>query len=149
MASGLLELNLRPDAPTLRRFGFIALAGFGLLALCAYAEVLVFGFGLGPSRLAVSGAFAAIGVTAGLLSLVYPAGNRPIWVVLTLVSFPIGFVLSHVVMVVLFFAVFAPIGALLRALGKDPIERGASQDAKSYWQQARPARNKERYFRQF
>jgi hypothetical protein len=107
----------------------------------------MFAAGLGEQRNAVTKALAAAGVVAALFSLVYPPANRPIWIVLTLVTLPIGFVLSHVVMAVLFFCVFAPIGALLRALGKDPIERGPESGTESYWQSSPPRRDKARYFR--
>ena len=52
--SGMIDLNLNPDAKTLRQFGFIALGGFGLLAALAYTESFIFSFGLGGSRLTVA-----------------------------------------------------------------------------------------------
>lgn len=149
MSATFVELNLRPDAATLRRFGFIAFVGFGALAVCARLEVLAFAHGLGGARDTVALALAALGVLAATSSLVHPPLNRPLWIALMLVGYPIGLVLSHVILAVLFFGVFAPIGVLLRALGKDPMQRHPSADARSYWTDAPPADAKDRYFRQF
>ena len=61
----LVELNLNPDRATLKSFGWIALVGFGLLALMAYYETFIFAFGLGDARetvaLVLAGAAAPIG----------------------------------------------------------------------------------------
>ncbi len=149
MSSRFVELNLNPDARTLRQFGFIALVGFGALALCARFEVLLFAAGLGGARDAVSGSLGAVGALSALLSCVRPTLNRPLWVALTLVTYPIGMVLSYVLMGVLFFCIIAPVGALLRALGKDPLEHGFSREAESYWSTIRTRREKQSYFRQF
>jgi hypothetical protein len=144
----MLELNLAPDAATLRRFGFIALGGFGVLAVCARMEWLVFAAGLGSARDAVALGLGALGVFAALCSLAHPPLNRALWVALTLVGYPIGFLLSHLILAVLFFGVFAPIGALLRMLGHDAMRLGRS-DAASYWTDAAAPDTKDRYFRQY
>ena len=52
--ANMIELNWRPDRRILRQFGFIAVAGFGFIAIIAWFEVLIFSFGLGGAR--VSGA---------------------------------------------------------------------------------------------
>ena len=48
--SKLIEINLRPDERPLRQFGFIALAGFALLALLAWQDWLLFRFRLRAAR---------------------------------------------------------------------------------------------------
>ena len=42
---------------------------------------------------------------------------------LAVITFPIGFVLSYVILGLLFYAIIAPIGLLLRLFGKDPLDR--------------------------
>ena len=49
--SKMIEINLSPDEKTLRQFGWIALGGFGFLAVIAWFEVLIFAFGYGLARL--------------------------------------------------------------------------------------------------
>ena len=147
--SKLVEINFNPSRKTLRQFGVIAFVGFGILAALAYYEKLVFSFGLGEARIPVVATFAAIGAIALLFSLVAPAANRFLYVGLTLLAFPIGFVLSYVIMGTLFFLIIAPIAILFRLLGKDFMHRGYDPSAPSYWVPARPARDKDSYFHQY
>ncbi|MCB9592310.1 MAG: hypothetical protein H6719_06230 [Sandaracinaceae bacterium] len=149
MAS-MVELNFNPSDRTLRQFGWIALGGFGLLAALAWFELGMFSFGLGNARPAVAGALGAVGVLSALLSLVYPKANRILFVSLSVVTFPIGFVLSYVIMGLLFFGMFAPIAIAFRVLGRDALRRrGATSKATSHWEKARPARPKSDYFKQY
>ena len=147
--SKLVELDLKPDDKTLRQFGWIALVGFGALAAMAWFEVLIFGFGLGAARPAVTLGFAALAVISLLQSLIFPRANWPIYVVLTLLAFPIGFVVSYIIMGTLFYLLITPIGLAMRLFGRDPMMRGFEPDRESYWVESRRDRGKESYFRQF
>ncbi|MDG2048727.1 MAG: SxtJ family membrane protein [Myxococcota bacterium] len=147
--SKLVELDLTPDEKTLRQFGFIALAGFGALAAMAWFEVLLFGFGLGDARQAVSAGLAALAVVSLVQSLVFPKANWPIYVGLTLLAFPIGFVLSYVIMGTLFYLLITPIGLGMRLFGRDPMMRKLEPNLETYWVKSRSDRGKESYFRQF
>ena len=147
--SQMVELNLRPDARTLRQFGWIALGGFGLLALLAWNGWLAFAYLGEESRASVALALAALAAVSGLFSLVFPKANLPIYLGLTIAAFPIGFVLSYVIMGTLFYVVIAPIGLLMRLFGHDPMDRRFRPDAKSYWVDARPQRPRDSYFKQF
>jgi hypothetical protein len=149
MSTKMLQLNLSPDERTLKQFGFIALGAFGLLAVCAFYETWMFSFGLGALRSPVATALAGVGAASGLLSLVWPKANKALFLGLTVVSYPIGLVMSYVILGVLFFGIFAPIGGLLRLAGADPMQRALRKDERSYWSSTRPNRSKESYFRQF
>jgi len=145
----MVELNLRPDTRTLRQFGWIALVGFGLLALLAWQGWLVFARLEVGTRETVALVLAALAGISTLFSLVWPKANLPIFLGLTLLAFPIGFVLSYVIMATLFYVVIAPVGAALRLVGKDPMDRRFLPAAKTYWIDARPERPRESYFKQF
>jgi hypothetical protein len=149
MAAHPIDLDLNPDARKLARFGAVALLAFGVLAVCAWFEAFVFGFGLGAARIPVALALAAVGIAAGLCSLVHPRANLALYVLLSVLTYPIGLVVSHAILAVLFFGLFAPTGVLLRLLGRDAMQRSLRRDAATYWSDARPARPKESYFRQF
>jgi hypothetical protein len=148
MAS-MIEIDLRPDSRTLRQFGWIALVGFGLLATMAWNEWLIFSFGLGAWKQTVVGALAGVGLLAAVFSLVYPKANLPIYLGLTILAYPIGFVLSYVIMGTIFYLMLAPVGIFFRITGRDPMKRRFEPAAKSYWVDSRPARPSESYFRQF
>jgi hypothetical protein len=68
---------------------------------------------------------------------------------LTLIALPIGFVLSWVIMVLLFYVVITPIGLAMRWAGRDPLEKRFEPETESYWVEVRRERPRESYFRQF
>lgn len=147
--SRLVEIDFNPDARTLRQFGIIAFIGFGALAALAYYEKLVFAWGLGGARVWVAVGFGALGLLALSFSLVAPRANRVLFVALSLVAFPIGFVLSHLIMATLYFLVIGPVAVALRLLGRDPMNRAIDPQADTYWSPARPGRDKDSYFHQY
>lgn len=147
--SRMLQLNLDPEPRILRQFGIIALFGFGLLAFAAWTESFIFAMGLGSARMAVVSVFGGLGVLSLVFSLVAPKLNRPIYVGLALLTYPIGLVLSYLIMATLFFVIIGPIGLTLRALGKDPMRRSIDRAARSYWTDVERQRGSADYFRQF
>ncbi len=147
--SKMVEINFRPDDRTLRQFGWIALVGFGFVAAIAWFELLIFSFGLGPARPWVAGVCGGLAGVAALFSLVCPRANLPIYVGLAVLTYPIGFLLSHLIMGTLFFGLIAPMAILFTIIGRDPMKRRYQPEAGSYWSDARPTRGGESYFKQF
>ena len=47
--------------------------------------------------------------------------------------YPIGWIVSHLVMTLLFYLVFTPVGLLMRATGHDPLNRLFDSRMESYW----------------
>jgi hypothetical protein len=146
--SRLVELQLRPPRARLRNFGFVALVAFGALAFLARNGLAIFA-GLHDARLPVAVALAGVGALSAIFSLTYPPANRPLYVALTLISFPIGFALSYVLMAVLFFGVFGLVALVMRLLGRDPLHRRYDPKAATYWSTPRRSRGNDSYFRQF
>ncbi|QXD16338.1 DUF4407 domain-containing protein [Rhodocaloribacter litoris] len=80
-----------------------------------------------PVGLGVAGAVLALG---GWLA---PRLFRPLyraWMGLALV---LGFVMTRVVLTLVFYLVVTPIGLLLRLFGRDPLQRRRDPAASSYW----------------
>ena len=90
-----------------------------------------------------------IGGLSGLLSLVRPEWNRFLFVGLSLVAFPIGFVVSHIILAVLFYGMITPVGIVFRLIGRDPLRRKLDRSATSYWITHKSVESVERYFRQY
>ena len=146
----MIEIQLDPDEQTLKQFGFIALVGMGAIAALAWFVWLVFAGGwLGEARPVVAATIASVGVLAALISLLYPRANKPLFIGLSLAAFPIGWVLSHVIMATLFFLIITPIGLVMRGLGRDPLDNRFADGAESYWRQSRASRSSSSYFKQF
>ena len=136
----LLTLNLKPSKRDLTWFGLVMALFFGL-----FGTMFFFKFD------AVTTAYVF-----WALALLFPAvyyGVRPLRVPLfrgwmTLV-FPIGWVVSHVILIIVYYLVVTPIGLLLRLFGHEPMKRRFDRNASSYWVERRPAENVSRYFRQY
>jgi hypothetical protein len=74
---------------------------------------------------------------------------RFVFLTLSYAAFPIGFVVSHVILAIVYYLILTPIGLLVRAIGRDPMERRFDRDAESYWVVRQPIDDPGRYFRQF
>jgi len=89
-------------------------------------------------------------VLAGLLSgggLVLPALMRPIFVGLILLTFPIGWVVSHLLLGLIFYGVVTPIGLILRISGHDPLQL-KKPSGNSVWKTSVGKTDATRYLRQ-
>jgi hypothetical protein len=91
---------------------------------------------------------AAIGVIQFVLhQLGIRALTLGLYVVLTLVAFPIGFVLSHVLIAVIYYLVITPIGLLFRLVGRDAMLRRPDPSLPSYWHARPTSRPAASYFK--
>jgi hypothetical protein len=146
----LVQINWRPDRNELRKFGFISLAAFGLLGGWLFVQQSIFGIDLSTDRAHVA-AYVCWGLAVASLagSLTVPEVLRPLYIGLTAVSLPIGFVVSHVLMAVVYYGLLTPIGLFFRAIGRDALQRRMDPAAKTYWQPRHVTHDKEDYFNQF
>ena len=135
----LLELNVAPSTKDLRWF-----AGLWWPLLCAVAGAALL------RKFHLSEAAIGLWIVAGILAvagLVSPLIIRPVYSAVIRLTYPIGFVLSYVLLFAVYFFIFTPIGALVR-LFHDPMSRKLDRAAGSYWTAHQPD-PVERYFRQF
>ena len=90
-------------------------------------------------------------VAYALLSIsLWPPALRPTHWLLMKIAHALGWLNTRLILIVLFYIVFTPIGLLLRLFGKDLLSRKIDRGAKSYWiekekEEFEPAR----YERQF
>ena len=146
---GVASINLRPKPRVLRQFGYAAVIGFGLVGAMAWFQFGLFGAGLGSWRVGVAATMATLGALSLVFSLVCPRANLPLFIVLSVVAFPIGFALSYVVLGLLYYGVLTPAGFVLRLLGKDPMARRFETASRTYWVDAQKPRPESSYFRQY
>ena len=64
-------------------------------------------------------------------------------------AYPIGLVVSHVILAIAFYLVFTPVGLLMRWLGRDPMEREFDPSRASYWKKREERNEDARYFKQY
>jgi len=138
---GLIRIDHRPTRTSLHVFGVAWLVFFSVVAwiVSSRSDSATAGW----MTLAVTWALALAGFA-------FPAFMRLLYVGLSYVAFPIGFVISHAVVVLLFYLVFTPVGVALRLAGYDPMHRKPDPEADSYWT-AKPEddRGPSRYLRQY
>ncbi len=134
------DIPWRPASRTLRQFAVCWMLFVGLLAFRAVAH---------DGHFVAGAVLTALAVGFGLAGLIWPATVRPLFVVLTVATFPIGWVVSRVLLAVLFYGVFAPVGLIMRRLGRDVLELRPPLNRHSYWELKQIAADPRRYFRPF
>ncbi len=92
---------------------------------------------------------AALALTVGPLGILIPQAMRPIWAASLLVTFPIGWLISHALLTVLFYGIFTPIAAVFRLIGRDPLGRHRKLAGDTFWVVKPAVTDVRRYYRQF
>ena len=132
------DVTKAPTEKTLRQFAVLCLLFFG---------------GLGAWRLWQRGAdlqaitLVSGGTVIGLAGLVRPASIRLVFTGWMMAAFPIGWVVSRVVLGLLFYGVFTPVAAAFRLSGRDALHR-RRQARPSYWSTKVQPVNSASYLRQ-
>lgn len=88
---------------------------------------------------------ALIGGGAGLIQ---PKVLKPIFVVWMILAFPIGWLVSHTMLLLMFVCVFTPLGLLLRMGGHDPL-RLKKPKGDTFWSPKTQQQDPSRYLKQF
>ncbi len=137
----MIKINRTPSRSELRQFAGIWFPGF-FLVVGAFAAHR---WGWSTPIMAVWSVVATVSVLGVLL----PSAVRPLYLAWMYAAYPVGWLISHLVLTMLYFGVFTPVGITFRLLGKDLLERSFERSAKTYWTARRPTENASQYFRQF
>jgi len=137
----VIEINKNPSKKELGWFGVLMAAFFGFVGFMAWRK-----FDSWTAAQVLWGA----GVVMPLVYYAVPPIRRPMYLGWIYATYPIGWVVSHVVLGLIFYVVFSAVGLLLRVFGVDPMTRRLAPEAKTYWNEHRPCDAKpSRYFRQY
>lgn len=136
----LIEIDWSPGRRQLRVFGLSALA-----ASIVLAGVFVWLWGLAIVWAVVA---LATGAAILLLSLAWPGAARIVYVALSAIGLPVGFVVSFVLLAVFYFLLLTPVALLFRLIGRDSLHRRFDRAADSYWIARKPTAGLDRYFHQ-
>jgi hypothetical protein len=136
----LTELNMNPSERELRWFGAL-LGVFGALV----GALLRWRFDA-PTAAGILWCLTAA-VTAAYYLL--PPLRWMLYRAWMTAAFPIGWLVSHAVLAIAYFLVFAATGAVMRLFGRDPLHRRFDPGAASYWVERRASGDPDRYFRLF
>jgi hypothetical protein len=132
------DLPLNPSRRMLRQFSMLWIVFFGAGAMWQW-------FGRDHHTLAV--AYATLALTFGPIGLTAPAAMRPVYITWLVAAFPIGWLVSRVLLAVLFFGLTTPLALWFRWRGRDVLGLGR-RDVPSYWTAKSQPSGPASYFRQ-
>jgi hypothetical protein len=137
----IVQINREPSRRQLNQFGFIWLGFLALFGVLAY-------FKFESPQVAMWLWIAAVVVP--VVGWLVPSIMRLVFLGMSYLAWPIGFVVSHVVLAVVYYLVVTPIGLFMRLFGYDPMRDRFDREAASYWVERSPQGvGTKRYFRQF
>ena len=133
------HVKWRPDDAELRRFAISMLVGFSLLGLFAAWRAKEMSTG--------SLVLWGIGLLLAMAAFV-PRLGRVAYLGVYLPTSIIGYFVSQVILVLMFFFIITPVGITLRLIGKDPLQQ-RRQKHKTGWTPVKGVKNEDSYYRQF
>lgn len=132
------DLPRNPSTTTLRQFSAIWLVVFGVLG----------GLRIWHGQTFVGCLIVVAAVVGGIVGLTAPRLMRPIFVGWMIAVFPIGWLVSHVLMGIVYALLFVPLGIAFRLSGRDSL-RVRRENRDTYWQPKASAADLASYYRQF
>ena len=133
------DIPRNPPERMLRQFAGLWILFFAAIAWSQY-------FRSHNTRAAVIVGAIAVGI--GVPGVFFPRFLKPVFVGWMILAFPVGWLVSRVILMLLFFGIFAPVGLCLRILGHDPL-RLRKPTVDSYWGKKSQQTRLRRYLKQF
>lgn len=134
----LIRINKNPTGRQLLVFGTAWFVALGALGWASYSR----------GRPHVAEAAWSLSLCVPIIGIAYPRSLRWIYLGLSYATFPIGFVVSHAVLALLYFLVLTPVGMTMRVFRYDPLARKFDPKARTYWAPRDKQRPPESYFNQ-
>jgi hypothetical protein len=85
----------------------------------------------------------------GGLGLIRPAAMRWLFVGATVLAFPIGWVVSQVMLAVMYYGIITPLAVWFRLRGRDLLSRKPAPNRASFWAPKHTPSDMRAYFRQY
>jgi len=136
----IVDINWNPSKKELKVFSLLLIVFFAIVAWLAHSK---------GASIETASLIAGVGAVVGIAGALSPAFIRVVYVVWMAAVFPIGFVVSNVVLAVVFYGVVWPIGLLTKLTGKNALQLGLDREAKTYWNVRQSVKDPRRYFRQY
>jgi hypothetical protein len=132
----------KPDwnsSRTLRQFALLCLVIFSALAASEH---------FWHKRDGAALLFGVLAALLGLGGLIWPGGIRPVFITAIKLTMPIGWVMSRVLLGILFFVFFTPLALVFKLIGRDALRRRYEPGQQSYWEPKPSATDVKSYLRQ-
>lgn len=135
----LFDRNREPGQRELNVFG-------AMLALFFLIAGGLFWWRTGST--AIAAVFWILATLLAIFYYVFPSIRRPTYRIAVNLTYPIGWVIWHLMLVMIYFGWITPAGLLIRLFGRDPMGRRLDRSAGTYWVPRKPTTDVDRYFRQ-
>ncbi len=135
----LIRLNTRPSRRQLVQFGVAWIVFFLLVALLAAWR-------------SASGSpwpMVAIALIPPLIGWIFPGFLRVLFIALSAVTFPIDFVVSHLILAGVYYLVLSPTGLILRLLKPGLFPKKPDASLTTYWRSRTRIRERNDYFKPY
>jgi hypothetical protein len=134
----LSDLPLNPTKRTLRQFAGAWLLVFVVAAIRSSLH----------SHKTAAIVLALIALV-GLAGLVKPLLVKYLFIGATVVAYPLGWVVTQLMLVIMFYAVLTPIALIARWRGRDPLQLRRQTAKSSFWASRGEPQPPENYLKQF
>jgi hypothetical protein len=134
-----MQQERSPSRSELRWFGVVVLAVFAVLG------------GLAWWRLDAPGAARVLlgaGVSVAALYYLIPPLRVPLWMAWMKLFTPVGWLVSHALLALIYFGLVTPMALVMRLVRRDRLALRRDPQAASFWSEHEPAGDVARYFRQ-
>ena len=136
----MIDMTRKPKPQDLRWFGAIMLVFFSALAAVARFKL---------HAPAVAATLVGVGTALAVVYYLIKPLRVPLYLAWMRIFFPLGWIVSHAIVAVIYYLVVTPIGVAMRVVGRDPMRRRFLRDAKTYWTPTRREASLSQYFRQY
>ena len=151
-----IDIDWNPDEKKLKEFGWVSAIGFAVIGFLILPTVKWLHSRGGEEPYAwtdfnwkISLILLGIGFAIWVISLLSTKAVKPIYLLWMAVAFPIGWVISHLILGLLYFLLFTPIALVFKLMGRDVLDRVIDREAESYWIEREGKAEAKRYARQF
>ena len=138
---GLIEVRTDFSDREMRQFAGIWLPAFALFVGLILRNKL--------QLPAVAWTVWGVTLAISLVGLLKPKAIKPLLLGWMFAAFPIGWVVSHLMLALIYYGCMTPIGLFMRLIGRDSLSRKIDRSAETYWVAREPTTDTKRYFRQF
>ena len=143
----MIEIDFKPSDQKLRQFGWFGLFGFGIIGIIIAYKTRVF---QESKQWTTPSILWGLAIISPIFSLIFPKGLLPIYLFLTLIAIPIGFIISNLILIIIFYFMITPISLCFKIMGRDELRKRikVSQNP-SHWIRCIPPKEAKSYYRQF
>jgi hypothetical protein len=134
------EIPFHPARKTLRLFAALSLVFFLAIGIYQYME---------KAHHTLGTIFVVLALIIGPLGLIKPEAVRWIFVSWMVLAFPIGWLVSQLMLAVLFYLVLTPVAILFRLRGRDLLCRKHAPGRTTFWLPKQTPQDARSYFRQY